>query len=182
MINERVFLQFYGYLWFLIFFVLLLPAVLIFIGGGVDYLVFLHWLGLSFKVDPIIAQTLDLIAVVVAVIGLGIIVEAALTLLRNGDTFPFSVSLHKHSRPSKLVQSGVYRQVRHPMLLGYLMVLEGLGILLRSPSMVLWLVPLVGAVLLEYLLLTEEKNLERWFGPEYKVYQKKTSLLIPRVL
>jgi len=80
------------------------------------------------------------------------------------------------------MQSSVYRHIRHPMLLGYLIALEGLGILLRSPGIVLWLTPLVGAILLEYLVYTEEASLTRWFGSEYQVYKEKTSLLIPRVL
>lgn len=179
---NKLFLQFYGYLWYLIFFVLLLPALLVYMGSSIDYLVFQNWLSLNFQVTLMTAQILDLIAAILGVIGLAIIIEAALTLFKDGDTFPFSISLHKHARPEKLMQSGVYKHIRHPMLLGYLIALEGLGILLRSPSVVLWLAPLVGAILLEYLVNTEEASLMRWFGSEYKVYKEKSSLLIPRVL
>lgn len=180
--SEKLFLQFYGYLWYLIFFVLLLPTLLVYMGSSIDYLVFKNWLGLGFEVSLMAAQILDLIAAILGVIGLAIIIEAALTLFKDGGMFPFSISLHKHLRPEKLMQSGVYRRIRHPMLLGYLIALEGLGILLRSPSMVLWLAPLVGAILLEYLVHTEEASLTRWFGSEYKVYKEKSSLLIPRIL
>lgn len=179
---DKLFFQFYGYLWYLIFFVLLLPALLVYMGSSIDYLVFKNWLGMGFAVSLMTAQILDLIAAILGVIGLAIIIEAALTLFKDGDTFPFSISLHKHARPSRLMQDGVYKHIRHPMLLGYLIALEGLGIWLRSPSAVLWLVPLWGAIILEYLVNTEEKNLRNWFGSEYQVYKEKTSLLIPRVL
>lgn len=182
---EKLLLQFLGYLWYLIFFVVLIPALLYYMGASIDYLLFnkfLEW-GINLGVaNQFIEPFADLAAAAVFIVGAAIVIDTAALLWRDGDTFPFSVIAHKHARPQKLITHGLYRHIRHPMLLGYAIALIGVGIYLRSLTMVVWLVPLMVAVTLEYLVVTEEKSLTRWFGKEYQAYQQRTALILPKLL
>ncbi len=172
-------LQSLGYLWYLALFLVLIPGLLYHLGLGLDYLVIDSWLG-SVRVGSILPSVLlDILTVFLILLGAVLIVEAGSLLVREGETFPFSVVSHKHARPAKLIQNGLYKRVRHPMLLGYLVVLMSWGVYLRSPSVVFWLVPITGMVILEYLLMTEEQQLRKWFGDEYARYRSRTSVLIP---
>lgn len=182
---SKLLLQSFGYLWYLIFFVLLIPALLYHMSASIDYLLFgkfLEWgvdLGAA---NQFIGPFADLFAATVFIVGAAIIIDASVLLWRNNNTFPFSVVAHKHARPNKLIRHGLYRHIRHPMLLGYAIALIGVGIYLRSLTMVVWLVPLMVAVILEYLLVTEERSLARWFGLEYQAYKRKTALVLPKLL
>jgi protein-S-isoprenylcysteine O-methyltransferase Ste14 len=73
---------------------------------------------------------------------------------------------------TRLVTEGVYRWSRNPQLVGWTLVLVGLG-LVRGSAMVLLLAGLVG---LGYRLHlpAEEEHLRRVFGDAYAAYQRRT--------
>jgi protein-S-isoprenylcysteine O-methyltransferase Ste14 len=81
------------------------------------------------------------------------------------------------SAPSRLVTSGSYRYVRHP--------LYALGLL------ILWLSPVISqnsvtinVLLAAYILIGiqfEERRLVNEYGAEYEAYRRKTGMLIPYV-
>jgi len=81
-------------------------------------------------------------------------------------------------RTEKIVTAGVYSFVRHPQYLGGLLAHMGVSFLL-SAGYSLIVTPLM--VVLVYLISKkEEEELIREFGKEYKDYQKKVPMLIPR--
>lgn len=78
--------------------------------------------------------------------------------------------------PTKLVRSGPYRAIRHPMYLGKLM--TGIALVLISGS--LWFVP--GTVYLFVATLRavyREDSALQATSPEYRDYQGRTTLLLP---
>jgi protein-S-isoprenylcysteine O-methyltransferase Ste14 len=83
-------------------------------------------------------------------------------------------------RLDRLVQSGPYRFVRHPIYLGMTIALVGAALALRSwPGM-------LGALLLFlpseiYRARLEERALSRRFGSEWKDYAARTGFILPRV-
>ncbi len=175
--------QFVGYLWHLCLFVIVIPYLLVRLSEGLDYLVF----ELVLKVDvmgwwDLIPTTVSsLVSLVVIAVGLLILLESTLTLYEKARAFPFTTIPHEHLRPRQLATGGWYGRVRHPMLLGYLVVLLGVGIWFHLLTMILWWVPLFGGLMLEYSLRFEERDLSRWFGEEYQLYQREVPALIPRV-
>lgn len=79
-----------------------------------------------------------------------------------------------------LVQTGLYRRVRHPSYLGALLVFLGFGLALGS-----WLAAgvVVAITLAGYLnrIRVEEKALRAAFGERYLEYARRTRRLIPWV-
>jgi 1-acyl-sn-glycerol-3-phosphate acyltransferase len=81
--------------------------------------------------------------------------------------------------PPRLVVSGPYRCVRHPVYLGFHLVIVGAGMVIGSAGLVL----VVGAALLPAWVayaLVEERGLRRRFGAAYRSYQHQVGLL-PRL-
>jgi len=119
---------------------------------------------------------------VVRVVGAGLIVAGALSLLESFGRFA-SVGLGTPAPvapPTALVVSGQYRYVRNPMYVAVLGCTLGQGLLLGS------------AVLLEYaaalwllfhlfVVLYEEPTLEAKFGEPYGAYRQRVRRWLPRV-
>lgn len=83
--------------------------------------------------------------------------------------------------PPKLVTTGPYVYVRNPMLSGWFILLFGLGVFLRSVSLVFIFTPLfVGLNVLE-LRAVEEPELEKRLGKQYLEYKKRVPMFIPRL-
>jgi protein-S-isoprenylcysteine O-methyltransferase Ste14 len=79
----------------------------------------------------------------------------------------------------KVVSSGVYGLVRHPQYLGGFLGHLGVSLLLSSRDS-LFVTPLVVCVV--YLISwKEEVELVNMFGDEYRDYQGKVPMLIPRL-
>lgn len=84
-----------------------------------------------------------------------------------------------HCLPKKIVTKGPYSIVRHPQYFGWILAHIGISILLS-----VWYSMLFTPVLLLLIYLIsrkEEEELTREFGKEYKDYQKKVPMLIPRL-
>ncbi len=80
----------------------------------------------------------------------------------------------------KLVIKPPFTYCRNPMTLGTLLGYAGFGIVIGSISAILIAVIFV-SLLLVYLKLVEEKELEARFGEEYLEYKKRTPFMIPRL-
>lgn len=81
--------------------------------------------------------------------------------------------------PPKVVSTGPYAYARNPMLSGIFIFLFGLGILLRSISLVFIFTPLF--ILFNYweIKAVEEPELEKRLGKEYVEYKKKVPTFFP---
>ncbi|MFQ5723225.1 MAG: methyltransferase family protein [Terriglobia bacterium] len=77
----------------------------------------------------------------------------------------------------RLVQTGIYGVIRHPIYLRALLVFVGLPLVFRS-----WLlVPLflLGSVFVALRIRQEEKLLAEHFGAEFEAYRRRTWRLLP---
>lgn len=80
----------------------------------------------------------------------------------------------------KLVESGIYKFIRHPIYAAILLELLGFGIALANlMSIIILLVP--NLVSLTYRIYVEEKLLEKHFGNDYTSYEHRTKRLIPGI-
>ena len=80
----------------------------------------------------------------------------------------------------KIVQSGPYHYVRHPMYSSGLLFLGGNGLL--SQNWIVLFCPLLSFVLLLYLRIADEENmLHKRFGEQWEEYTKKTGAILPRI-
>ncbi len=108
-------------------------------------------------------------AEVLMTIGLVIMVFGLLSLGRSFGIMP---------RARGLVQSGLYRWVRHPIYLGEFLVFAGILMLALSPLTIAIYTVFVG--LQVYRLIVEERTLSNAY-PDYAVYCTRTARLLPGV-
>jgi len=80
----------------------------------------------------------------------------------------------------RVIQSGLYKYLRHPSYAGFLLGNLGLGLALSNwLSLVIIFVPTLAAAL--YRMHVEEKALVQAFGSEYIDYCRATNRLIPKL-
>jgi len=75
-------------------------------------------------------------------------------------------------QPSSLITGGPFRISRHPMYLGMVTLLAGLGVLLGTLSAFL-VVPVFALAMDRVFIRTEEQAMEKTFGEEYREYRKR---------
>ncbi len=81
--------------------------------------------------------------------------------------------------PVEFVAVGPYRYLRNPMYLGALCVIAGVGLVLKSPAIVL-LAPVFGLAAHLFVLVYEEPALESRFGANYRNYKASVHRWLPR--
>ena len=79
-----------------------------------------------------------------------------------------------------LIESGIFKHVRHPMY-GSLLFLAW-GIVLRHIEVTLLIVALIATLSGVVAALIEEKENMAYFGERYRRYMRKTKMFIPRVI
>ena len=84
------------------------------------------------------------------------------------------------SEGHKLVDTGIYKFIRHPVYAAVLLELLGFGLALSNwISIIILFIP--NAAGLSYRIFVEEKALERHFGNDYIEYERRTKRLIPGI-
>ena len=111
---------------------------------------------------------------ILAIFGLMIRIISILTLKQH---FTYTVTkIDNH----ELIDTGLYKNIRHPGYLGQLIIFFGISITLSNwISMILMMLP----VIIGYLnrIRVEEKFLIEQMGQKYLDYQKETKRLIPMI-
>lgn len=98
----------------------------------------------------------------------------AVSLVKSGH-----VAVSGDARPSKIVSSGAFRYVRHPLYLGSILFFLGLAV---STLSLLSVVVFVGIfAFYDYIASYEEKLMEEKFGADYSAYKEKTGKWVPRI-
>lgn len=106
------------------------------------------------------------------VAGMFIVLLAIIQLNRNLTVFPTP------KRNSNLVQSGLYKYIRHPIYTGVILVALGFG--LYSESAYRLIIGLLLFVLFYFKSKYEEERLKKVF-PEYPEYMKKSGRFFPGI-
>ena len=81
----------------------------------------------------------------------------------------------------KLIIQKPYSYCRNPLFFGLLNFYFGISIVIGSISSVV-VVAIFSAIVLSYVKLIEEKELEKRFGDDYMVYKRITPFLFPRLI
>jgi protein-S-isoprenylcysteine O-methyltransferase Ste14 len=106
----------------------------------------------------------------------GLIIRVT-SILQLKQQFTYTVTkIENH----KLIETGLYRIIRHPGYLGQLIIFLGISTCLSNwISILLMIIP----VLLGYLnrINVEEKFMVKNMGQKYLDYQKRTKRLIPKI-
>jgi protein-S-isoprenylcysteine O-methyltransferase Ste14 len=156
---------------------LLTPAGIVFFFGFIALFIFV-----ALQVDKFLdfhklrPTALNIIvSAPILAIGLFLMTWSVLHFIRvKGTPVPFNP-------PPKLVTTGPYARVRNPMVTGVFVLLFGLGVLLRSISLVSIFTPLFILLNVWELKAVEERELERRLGKDYVEYKKRVPMFIPRL-
>jgi len=89
-------------------------------------------------------------------------------------------TLFGFEKTTVLIESGIFKHVRHPMY-GSLLFLVW-GILLRNIEITLLIVALIATCSCIFAALAEEKENIEYFGERYRHYTLKTKMFIPYVI
>ena len=150
-----------------VFFLALLPVVLVYFSPRLDRLFgFPH---VSFGVIDII------LGVALTVTGYLLGWWAVYTQFTVGRGTPVPLMATQ-----QLIIQRPYSYCRNPMALGAIVAYLGIAVWVSSISAIA-LVFLGAALLLTYIKLLEEKEMELRFGEAYKEYRRKTPFIIPRL-
>ena len=82
--------------------------------------------------------------------------------------------------PKKLVVRGLYRYTRNPIYVGVLTVLLGWAVMFRGMGLLIYAV-CVAICFHLFVVLYEERHLQKEFGGEYADYRSRVSRWLPRL-
>ena len=145
-----------------------IPAFLIFISPPID-----NYLGINSFFNGLSNIIIGVLAIIIG----GIVAVWTVVIqinLASGTPFPMLPT-------KKLLIVGPFKYCRNPMTLGTVTAYAGIAILVGSFTG-LMAVALFAAILISYLKIIEEKELQLRFGDEYVEYKKKTPFMIPITL
>jgi protein-S-isoprenylcysteine O-methyltransferase Ste14 len=127
-----------------------------------------NWPGWKIPIDPVWGQVL---AIATGLFTTGVVVNLAL----KGLGLPMAVYLSR-----QLAVEWMYAWSRNPMVLGGLACLVSVGLWLGSVYFILWAIVIILPVMIGFLKVFEERELEIRFGDSYREYRSKTPFLWPR--
>ncbi len=78
---------------------------------------------------------------------------------------------------NRLVTSGIYSCMRHPMLFGLMLLPLGLAFLLGSPTFISIVAPLEMLFIAVMVLVFEEREVHQKFGKAYEAYKKEIPMV-----
>lgn len=137
---------------------------------GMQLLLFVAMAFPRWPMPPAAQEIVELPAWVLMATGIFLTASALLTLNKNLSVFPTPLA------QGQLIQTGLYKYIRHPIYTGLLFF--GLGWALVNHSFFLLLM-WVGLIALFYFkALYEEQRLVQQF-PDYAKYQTRTGMFLP---
>jgi protein-S-isoprenylcysteine O-methyltransferase Ste14 len=98
----------------------------------------------------------------------------------NRSDIPADSTLYAFEKTSELIQTGIFKYIRHPMY-GSLLFLTW-GVCLKNPELTLILISILSTIFLYVTAKTEEKEDIKYFGDEYRKYIKKSKMFVPYIL
>ena len=121
-------------------------------------------------------------SVAVAALGVVVLIAALWVFLRSHEELGRNRAISLEMRSNhRLVQTGVYHYVRHPMYSSFF--LQGVAQFLLLPNWVGGGAGLVGAaVLYAFRIQREENMMLENFGDEYRSYMHRTNRLVPWII
>ena len=137
---------------------------------GTQLILFVAYLFRISKIDFVVPGWLQLIGLFISVVGIIISLAALLTLKKNLSPFPTP------KQGAELIQSGIYKYIRHPIYSGILFFT--LGFSLYSENTLRLLIFFTLLILFRFKAAYEEKLLQDKF-PNYAAYKKTTGMFLP---
>lgn len=135
----------------------------------------LVWLDRRLRLPRLPAGFCRSVGTVLVIFGVALTSWAVVFLMIRGKGAP-----NPDHPPRVLVEQGPYRYSRNPMVAGAFLGLLGVGFVVRSPLLLLY-IPALGLVAQLYHVRTEEPELVERFGQAYVEYRQRVPRWLPTV-
>ena len=139
---------------------------------GIQFILFVFYVFRISQIDFTIPLWLQFAGLIFAFAGIIISIASIATLNKNLSAFPTP------KQSAKLIQSGIYKYIRHPIYSGILFFTFGFSI--YSENMLRFLIFFTLLILFNFKAAYEEKLLLNKFS-NYSAYKKKTGMFLPIV-
>lgn len=139
---------------------------------GIQLILFVTYLFRFSKIDFTIPCWLQLIGLFFSVAGIIVSLFSVISLNKNLSPFPTP------KQSAELIQSGIYKYMRHPIYSGILFFTFGFS--MYSESTLRLLIFCMLLILFGFKATYEEKLLQNKFS-NYAVYKKTTGMFLPRM-
>ena len=136
-----------------------------------------HWFEDPLVWHQLVAWTLLGACLVPAVWGSVLLARRGKPARSRGEADPALLAFEKTSR---LVTSGIYRYIRHPLYSSLLLL--AWGIFFKRPSLAGGALAVAASGLLVWTALADEAECVGVFGDEYRQYMRRTTRFIPFVV
>jgi protein-S-isoprenylcysteine O-methyltransferase Ste14 len=123
---------------------------------------------------PLISEPLQIIGFIFAVSGN---ITLNFSYRELGIYWEYPIDGKKEKR--KLVKTGIYSQIRHPIYLSFYLICGGMFLILLD--VILLVLFAFGSIGLYLQALEEEKELFSYFGQEYKEYKETTGRFFAKI-
>jgi len=118
---------------------------------------------------------MDIIPDYLRMVVAGLVLIAGWYMARGGMKAVFGTERDKPA----VIDTGVFRIVRHPIYLGAILFYLGASLITMSIASALFILVIIGFYI--FIGRYEERILTEEFGQDYLEYKKKTGMLIPRL-
>ena len=89
-------------------------------------------------------------------------------------------SLYRFEETSKLVDTGIFKYIRHPLYSSLLFLTW--GIFLKYTTLMLLIISILSSIFLFITAVYDERECIEYFGEEYRLYMKRTRRFIPYLI
>jgi protein-S-isoprenylcysteine O-methyltransferase Ste14 len=128
-------------------------------------------------IDPF--STRQMISWVLLINGGYLVVAGIVVFMQKGkiDRSRKDKALFGFEKTTRLIDTGVYRHIRHPLYASLIYLTW--GICFKNPTLLMILVSLVSTVLFYLTSRYDEKECIAYFGDEYREYMTRSKMFIP---
>jgi protein-S-isoprenylcysteine O-methyltransferase Ste14 len=140
---------------------------------GIQFILFVVYMIPITEITFATGSVLDLIGITLLTLGISIGLLSVIQLNKNLSPFPTPIT------GGELIETGLYKYIRHPIYTGILSTLLGYGLYSGSGYKIFITITLL--VLFFYKSKYEEKKLSSVFS-EYPEYMKKTGRFLPKAI
>lgn len=133
-----------------------------------------YWLSDPFSLLQVISWILLLVSIYPLTAGFWLFHKKG-----NAGNARHDEPLYGFEKTTELIQTGVYKYIRHPMYCS--LILLNWGLYFKHPSMILLPVALVATLFLYLTAVMDERECIAYFGQKYREYMKRTKRFIPFV-